>query len=92
MFKFNTVSVVVSKSKDCIICNHRIKRHRGKNESCLRTTSSKKIKDIIRILKEQQSVTKIQFCEEVEYLMYHKTCFTQLSKLKQNEIANIEQK
>lgn len=81
----------MSKSKNYIFCNLRIQRHRGNNESCVKGTSSQKIKDIIRILTAQQSVAKIQFCETSEYVMYHKSCFNQNNKLVQNSDLKTEE-
>lgn len=86
------IAAVVSKSKECIFCDHRIKRIRGRNESCVKATSSQKIEDIARILMVQQLETKVQFCQTSQYVMYHRICFQQFSKLEQkpDEIANAE--
>lgn len=71
---------------------------RGNYEKCVKATSSQKINEITRILKEQSLSEKVQYSETAEYMMYHKTCFNQsnnpdekAAKTKQNNGRDIHQ-
>lgn len=50
----------------------------------MKGTSSQRINDIISIFKDQKSTAKVEFCESVDYVMYHRTCFTSSNSKKKS--------